>query len=879
MFSPTVLVNLGKPNAWTMEQAHYLLERNRAHDLGIAAQDLGALDANEIVGYRLDALKTLLSAQVQYDAAAGKKNSTALSQYSTDISRFNQLRDKQQQLMARQAALGGQLARAQAELSILQAQAQPDQGKIQLKNAEITQISGQKGAVDTELTSLSSAIGTEPNLSTLTSTVPAGDVTSASAIGPNSTFTQMLQGLPTSLKDSKLQASIKVDNYINLQYEIVAKQLTLLRDQAGPNNEVVFLELPQNVYVTQKLKLYPDLAAFWGSHLVQTWWSLKEALIAAPTNPHVGLNNERPPDVDEMRKILRSPDCKPSQVELALFFRNNGCQGVQHNAAPMNLQPMPRSVRDTREDSTGTGKEEWTFALLQASNPATNRDRRQANEVAPEPPHPMYALDLIPRRSALNVADAQSVSRASGFAGLVGFLSGFGAKARYERQHDQYQQFAQEEAYASAFGKGEDTFGWTFGPLPGTKRMEPGLRTTYAVLVVPKFTRVVRLQGVGCGYRRRTVPENPFVLGVASNECGQIVNFDVEIPNGDDNFFIDRVYYKPVIAGQRLTLELEGSFGTQIGVLINGTPLQKVVAIGQPMLEQSAFTVPANAGDSGISGVYESVGSKQIIASFVMPSAFVGTPRIALVTPAREAVINGYRMYVSDGDAHAGYRRLDDTDILPMFYENANIARTTPIKYDEPGRSASVLVQLAGQGFRSAGTKTFLINGDVMARKGAHDNLNPGEYRIIDSGVIQARFDRSQYFPHWKFDFLDHQSSRTIDASITYDDDGPPSLGACSYTATKDSGGKLTSLEIVIEGQFFSPIYSPVAMDKNLTISSVALLSPKSWDIMAIPGKSWLDSVIQLKGPNPLDSPQIQIRKCSDATPAPIPAQPRKRRR
>src|SRR5882724_6834502 len=59
VFAPNVIVTLGKPNIWTMEQAHYLLEKNRAHDLGIAATDVGPLDANEIVGYRLEALKSL----------------------------------------------------------------------------------------------------------------------------------------------------------------------------------------------------------------------------------------------------------------------------------------------------------------------------------------------------------------------------------------------------------------------------------------------------------------------------------------------------------------------------------------------------------------------------------------------------------------------------------------------------------------------------------------------------------------------------------------------------------------------------------------------------------------------------------------------------
>src|SRR5205823_3918429 len=99
---PTIIVNMGKPNVWTMEQAHYLLEKNRVRDLGLTTQDLGPLDANEIVGYRLDALKSLLSFQVQYDPATGKKNAATLSQYQTDSARFNDLTARQDQLISRQ---------------------------------------------------------------------------------------------------------------------------------------------------------------------------------------------------------------------------------------------------------------------------------------------------------------------------------------------------------------------------------------------------------------------------------------------------------------------------------------------------------------------------------------------------------------------------------------------------------------------------------------------------------------------------------------------------------------------------------------------------------------------------------------------------------
>src|SRR5262249_32759077 len=137
-----------------------------------------------------------------------------------------------------------------------------------------------------------------------------------------------------------------------------------------------------------------------------------------------------------------------------------------------------------------------------------------------------------------------SVSRAYGFSGLFGLLSGLGAKARYERQRDQYSQFAQQEVFASAFGKGETRFGWTFGPLPGTKRLAPGLRTTYAVLVLPAHARTVTESARGCGFRRRTVPVDPFHpdFFVNDEECSDIRRFLIDTPSSREGFFLRRVF-------------------------------------------------------------------------------------------------------------------------------------------------------------------------------------------------------------------------------------------------------------------------------------------------------------------------------------------------
>jgi hypothetical protein len=880
--APTVIVSLGKPNAWTMDQAHYLLEKNRAHDLGIAVQDLGSLDANEIVGYRLDAVKTLLTAQIQYDAVTGSKNKAAVNQYNTDMLRYNLLRGQQDRLRVEQASLANQLASAQYQLGILQAQTPQDPKKIQPLQAEIGRITGAKAGVDEEMNSLSQSIGQEPTLGSLTSSAPAAEQTSESAIGKNPVFDQMLSGIPQGLNNSKTQASIKLDNYINLQYELVAKQLTLLRDEAGPKNRVIFVELPQSIYVTQKFKyLLPDLPALLGAHVVQTWWRVTDVLTAErrEASKKVG-QSVRPPTSDELLQVatamrlrlkhgsdrgggLKVDDARITEASskaLAAFV------GAEPKDAAVNAAEESTCTAEARgqDDLVCTWARNWKFKVVPAQENARNG--------VP------YALDLIPRQSALNVADAHAVSHAYGFAGLFSLLSGLGGRARYERQHDQYDQFVQQEVFASAFGRGEQKFGWTFGPLPGTKRMAPGIRSTYAVIVVPESARILRLEGIGCGYRRRKVPKDPFLVsGDIGEDCSGRVTYDIEVPNGDDSFQVTGVDYRPVQSGQRIVVDLEGSFGAQVGILVNGTPLQKVVAIGQPLAEQGSFTVPSNAGDSGVQGVYELVGRRTVLMSFTMPASFAGTPRISLVSPARTFSINDYPLFVTDGTGKQDPQLIDGA--LPMFYQTLGIASVT-VNYSHStsktsikGEKPSMLLNLLGQGFQppDSGTTrstpgpptTFLINGDALSPQ---DPVEPTAmlaeqtYRVISSGMVQAKVDRKQYFPHYQVVFMVHGQAQTLQATLNFDDNGPPDLQSCSLKVTKTA--KTKTAHITLKGDFFAQAFSPVSADDNLEITSSYLTGTQEWHIVGVPGKSLQEAVVTLKGANDLDSRQFPISWC-----------------
>ncbi len=934
--APTVLVTVGRPNVWTMEQAHYLLEKNRAHDLGIAAADLGALDANEIVGLRIDALKTLFTAQAQFDQATGAKNSAATSQYKIDSERYNRQRARLDDLASKQAAKAAEVAAAQAQLDSLPA----GDPRIPAQTAEVKRLTAEKAALDAESQSISSTLGSEPTLS-VTSTVPTDNGT-PTAIGANSTFDKLLAGIPGGAAGQpKIQASIKLDNYINLQYEIVAKQLTLLRDSVGPNKRVIFLELPQSIYATQKFKPYPDVPALWGYHLAQTWWQIDKVEIVAP---HEDADEQAaPPDATQLQRLrhdcnlLRqkfaaakdiNESCEPyldSKRELAnkepsrlgneehevhsgwwhYYHPKSGqvsqcpeCERLHAELEHMEYLERLERLTDKEEiEKEKRSREEAQKQALKAalkanedrvcvrcgvlreiSNDLRNTDSSLSNDEAEQfakwildwklekipadtaptdcktgqnntaddsfRPCSAFALDLIPRQGGLNVAEQHSVSRAYGFAGLFGLLSGFGGKARYERQHDQYDQFVQQEVFASAFGKGESRFGWTFGPLPGTKRLSPGLRTTYAVLVVPAHARTLTLSARGCGYRRRIVPKDPFQPEFAKNDedCSDTRDFVVEIPSSREGFQVSRVFYKSVPAGQRTTVELIGEFTPQVGVLINGTPLQKVVSLGQPMVEQTAFTIPENAGDKDVKGVFELVGTGKLVLSFVMSASFTGTPQITVVTPSKGAAINSFFLWINTSTKDSDWskqKRLRDDDVEPMFYPALNIAPMSP--EFSSSRPQSILLQIFGQGFKRRAGSTppkLLLNGDLLSAS------------------------RSADPPHWRVDFF---LENTPGVNATLDDPGPPLAVACTLQPG-GAGGKDSQFELRFTGKFMSVKYPPSSKNDNLVITSEALKSSEEWDVNATAGKSLRDAIIVLKG---WDAHDFSFCSCSGASRVP----------
>jgi len=73
----TIVVMVGQPNVWSLDQAHYLLAQIRERNLGLRNKSLDEsdLDPNAINATRLDAYRSLFEAGVSFDQGLGLKNS------------------------------------------------------------------------------------------------------------------------------------------------------------------------------------------------------------------------------------------------------------------------------------------------------------------------------------------------------------------------------------------------------------------------------------------------------------------------------------------------------------------------------------------------------------------------------------------------------------------------------------------------------------------------------------------------------------------------------------------------------------------------------------------------------------------------------------
>ena len=821
-----VVVSFGQPNIWSLEQAHYLLARLHMTNLDLQAKTLtdDDLDPNRITGTRIQIIKQLLEIGAQFDQGIGFQN-----QRIVETQRFND--ERRRNLVTSRDQLRDESLKIEIEKNKLISErktiADADSDRAKELDAQIEQKTNDQKAIDKQADAKDSEIAkiNEPSGS-VSSPTPSSSPFDKSRL-PDSLLQKLaddeLKKLANNGKDPRLNATTMLDNSVQMQYEIIAKQLTLLRDEVGPGERLVFLELPQSVYTTPGPGDEKMAQAWWHVngytrtdplvHLLlemyeveKKWSKIQEVKaytdrkdelvrVGCPVkaenipekfkNDHIfgvfaGLRCERESARNALLdKLYREANSLFARVEqngardtsemveairrlisVTQATKDTGDKGSSTNS-DLSVKPMgqegltSKATSTTRENDRREKIQQLKLSLLKVlsdDEPLKNSDIttlesltntttesgnefekgiefiRLDDELAAAgnsdiKRRTVRTVDIIPRQSSLNVNDIQSTVKATGILAAFKFLFGFAGQVNFQRQKEQFEQYVHQEMYASGFGKGNRDFGWTFGALPGTNRVAPGVRTTYAALVVPEDAESIILSARGCYFPRKSYQPLDFEdTGHAdwkhpddfrNYNCGDDQTYIVPVPDGGkaSNFWVTNIDYEDGKNGNEFTtVSVRGNnFSAQMGVLINSVPLAPTVGLAQPNLmpkkpgpNNTVVVQPANncASDSQICGNYERIDAEQIVFSFKMPANYVGTPTITLIAPGKSVDLNSLKNIRIRGKTN---ETLNDNAAF-MFGRRPEMQLLS----FTPG-SARVTGILSGGGF--AATNNLYVNG------------------------------------------------------------------------------------------------------------------------------------------------------------------------
>ncbi len=557
-----VSIQFGKPNIWSLEQAHYLLSQMQEQSLGIKTVNLADLDPN-----------------------------------SAEASRLNLVR----------------------------------------------QILGVSGELKQQPSFPTPESTPTPTPTPIPSPVPFPSPIPSPSNQLSNTVIEKLLGNPDFLKSifgsPKFNSSTKLDNHIQLQYEIIAKQLTILRDEVGPDERIIFLELPQSIYTS---------SGDANNKIVRSYWQIegygkldKEEYIKSK--------------LATINRTLKTKQQVSSITKSSLVGYEDYVADINKSLEKSNDADIRNSLEQIRQNGSRSNQE-----IIKETRQAINSLEKQngATTYIPTTDYSLKAVELIPKQTSININGVQEKIKSTFLSGAFSWLFGLGVRGQYERQSDLYEQYLHQEIYSSAFGKDTNLFGWTFGPIPGTKRVAPGIRSTYAVITVPKEAESIVLKARGCYFPRKGFePPNGINESPANKdwwfdhkrECFNPEQYVLPIPNGGDakGFWLTGIDYIPVKEKSgRLVASIYGNnFTSQVGILVDGFPLQKVVELTRKLSSQNLLH--ENCGTKPICGEYEVIDSNEITVVFDMPDDYKGTPNITIIGPGRSVPLNNMKIRIN----------------------------------------------------------------------------------------------------------------------------------------------------------------------------------------------------------------------------------------
>jgi hypothetical protein len=398
-------ITVAQPKIWQFERVSALLDGLLRDVEGVSLGDLTQLDPSQQNGAALRFVQSALEVGVQYDQAAAVNASNALSSYnalhSSQIQQLDQYNNYMQTLTSERDRLAAQYSAASNEVNALQALAAAgtisDAQAKQLADAVSRQSTTQASLAS--VNSLISGAGAAPTLSpppTVTGTSVQGPASGSSMASSLSGFSDVLKSLPqgvqnnlsSALQSPSYPATKRLDNFITLLYERLAREISVLQDDLtrDPENVPFLVQFDVGLYPSKKAK----------NHVARVEFNL---------------------------------DCP-------------GCK----------------------------------------------------------------VYSLYPGQSSYNLANYSGSSKRNSFWGNVLTLIGLGISASYRRQTDALQGSLVQSVYTAGFQNGvlddptprssprqqvpanqaEQSFGWYYGAAPFEQQVTPGIRSTFALITVPR---------------------------------------------------------------------------------------------------------------------------------------------------------------------------------------------------------------------------------------------------------------------------------------------------------------------------------------------------------------------------------------------------------
>ena len=722
----------------------------------------------------------------------------------------------------------------------------------------------------------------------------------------------------TKFKDGLIPSfnySDRLSNHINAENELLARQLTLLRNEVGPGQTIVFLELPHSVHSVPGRSDGKQVQVHWqvtglcdkdpyedvaGALAYKYVRELKNRAGSLANNGSFYsfeefFSSEKSKKVDSPKLDLDAV-IQETITTLARKRHEELKQALaeklsEENVKSLALPQIMATMQDEVDEVWGGGTVHQIQQYLELSILENDLYGKLACQSGESDKDKAVAWDLIPRTNAYNVADFNFEKKDFSLIGIFSLLTGIGADARYKRRKELFEQFAIQDIFASSYGQGEAAFGWVYNPRPGSKRVASGSKSTYAALIVPIGTTVIKMKAYGCVLGRKEplkkydlqgdkapigVEEDDTNTGdekkntetskVNDKKCSLAgsyhlagnkpdtknagngsdddgMTFDIAL-HRDKGFWLEKIDYVSVAAGEVASLEIDGrGFSPfQTSILVDGHPLERF----NGLKTESREVARQAAGNSDKpEGNFEVLNSRRLLINFRMPANYVGTPEIRIVTPRRVRALNGLSIVGRAGD------RMRSRPL--MFQKPLSVANV--IIDDVSGRPDKRFLTLQGEGFRDLCALNLVSGGGlekvVFERNYCFksDSEKKASARILSDEILTLTVGNAAKWTVFLSKKIGGKESRAMKEIPSRRNSGELSLTEGSFAEIKarkpENATKQAAVEVPASDKT-TQLVTPPEKDKNKKDSSVKKPAEATSYVLTVKGTGFEKSVMDV---------------------------------